>query len=88
MNRAVRLKSEKEIQMEQQSEVARLIAQIQAEYYAGQQALHGLASGSARHDFINKRTERMAQRMDELLAAVGEEQAMQMMIAWQDEAAK
>ena len=57
------------------SEVARLRAQIAAEYEASERALHGLASGIARHDFITARMERMGAYMGELAALVGIEEA-------------
>jgi hypothetical protein len=40
-----------------QSEVARLLGQIEQEYQASKRGLEGLASGTARHDFISIRTE-------------------------------
>jgi predicted nuclease with TOPRIM domain len=73
--------------MEEQSEVARLREQIEAEYESGRQAMYGLALGTARHEFITLRMENMARRIQELRAAVGEEEAMRLMIAWQDQAA-
>jgi len=68
------------------SEVANLMAQIQAEYEAGQLALRGLAQGTSKHAFITRRMENMATYMDELKAAIGEEAALQAMINLQDEA--
>jgi hypothetical protein len=39
------------------SEVARLLTQIEQEYQASKRGLEGFASGTARHDFIQTRTE-------------------------------
>ena len=38
-----------------QSDVAQILKQIEQEYQASKIGLEGLASGSARHDFIRKR---------------------------------
>ena len=64
----------------QQSEVARLMAQIRDEYHASQQALHGLAAGTAKHEFITAKTERMAQSVEELRQIAGEDAVMQVLI--------
>jgi hypothetical protein len=71
----------------QQSEVARLLAQIDAEYEAAQRAMSGLALGTAQHAIITKRMENMARHMEKLRASVGEEAAMQLIIEWQDRTA-
>jgi hypothetical protein len=70
--------------MEHKSELARLMQQIDAEYESGKSALQGLSYGAARHDFITKRMEHMAQCIEELRAVVGEAVAIQLMIEWQD----
>jgi hypothetical protein len=61
---------------ENQSEVARLLAQINTAYEAAQQGLTGLASGTARHTFINSKLERMGELHTSLRALVGEEEAI------------
>ncbi|GAC1506005.1 MAG: hypothetical protein NVS2B12_20140 [Ktedonobacteraceae bacterium] len=58
------------------SEVARLLAQIRAEYHAAQYGLSGLSSGSARHDFIVARTETISKCHGELTDLVGPDQAI------------
>ncbi|MBO0783607.1 MAG: hypothetical protein J2P37_32755 [Ktedonobacteraceae bacterium] len=58
------------------SEVARLRAQIEAEYVAGQQALSGIAAGTARHQVITARLERMRVVKDALAQQIGEREAM------------
>ncbi len=55
------------------SEVARLLAQISAEYEAAERGLRGLSLGSARHDFITARMEQMSQLHTELRAFVGDD---------------
>lgn len=57
------------------SEVARILQQIQAEYEAAERGLHGFAPGTARHDFINVRMENMGRCQLELAQIVGEETA-------------
>ena len=49
------------------SEIARLRQQIQLEYEAAQRGLSGLASGVARHDFIEARMEKGAERLLQLI---------------------
>lgn len=61
-----------------QSEVARLLQHIQLEYEAAQRALYGLASGRARHDFINAKMERIGEGQLALNDLVGEEKAGRM----------
>ncbi|MBV9617171.1 MAG: hypothetical protein JO031_17095 [Ktedonobacteraceae bacterium] len=58
------------------SEVAQILWQIQQEYQAGQRALTGLASGTARHDFISSRTENIGKCHEQLIKLVGPEQAI------------
>ena len=57
---------------EQRSEVARLLAQISAEYEAAQRGLTGLAQGVSRHEFITARMENMGQLHCELHSLVGD----------------
>jgi hypothetical protein len=58
------------------SEVARIREQIQAEYQAAQQGLSGLASGTARHDFITARTEHLGILHERLAELVGPDEAI------------
>jgi hypothetical protein len=57
---------------ENSSEVARLLAQIGREYEAAQRGLTGLATGTARHEFITRKMERMSDLHSSLQALVGE----------------
>jgi hypothetical protein len=57
---------------EQRSEVVRLLAQITEEYKAAQNGLTGVASGTARHDFIAARMENMGQLHSQLQTIVGD----------------
>ncbi|GAC1645532.1 MAG: hypothetical protein NVS4B12_11670 [Ktedonobacteraceae bacterium] len=57
---------------EQRSEVARLLAQINAEYEAAQYGMSGLAYGNAKHDFITVRMENMGHIHNQLHALVGD----------------
>ncbi len=62
---------------ENQSEVARLMQEIELAYEAAQLALTGLAI-TARHDFINARQEHIAMCHEDLKKLVGEDQAIKM----------
>jgi len=56
--------------MHNSSEVAQLLRRIDEECQAAQRALTGLSSGTARHDFINIRTQniqRVHERLEELV---------------------
>jgi flagellar biosynthesis chaperone FliJ len=57
----------------QRSEVARILEQISQEYEAAKNGLTGLASGTARHEFISKRMENMQQLHSQLREIVGDE---------------
>ena len=59
-------------QHESQSEVARLLAQFQAEYEATQRGISGLASGTSQHLFIQQKMERMGELQMRLQNVVGE----------------
>lgn len=61
-----------------QSDVARILKQIEQEYQASKQGLEGLASGTARHDFITKKTEAIGKHHEHLAQLVGPEQAIAM----------
>jgi hypothetical protein len=61
--------------MEQGSEVARLMQQIELEYEAAQRGMFGFAAGTARHEFINARMENMGRYHEKLKTLVGEQEA-------------
>ncbi|HLI71830.1 MAG TPA: hypothetical protein VKV19_18905 [Ktedonobacteraceae bacterium] len=63
-------------QEEARSEVAQILAQIQAEYESAVIGLSGLASGTASHEFITARMERMGQLHKKLFHLVGENDAI------------
>jgi hypothetical protein len=63
-----------------QSEVARLKAQIEAEARAAQWALGGIALGIAKHRFITQRMERMGMFHEKLNELIGEEEGTQFLI--------
>ncbi|HYU73058.1 MAG TPA: hypothetical protein VEL31_10300 [Ktedonobacteraceae bacterium] len=56
----------------QRSEVARILAQISAEYESAQRGLTGLSLGSSMHEFITARMENMGQLHAELRDLVGD----------------
>jgi hypothetical protein len=57
---------------EQRSEVARILAQICAEYEAGVRGLTGLSYGTSQHDFITARMENMGHLHCQLHNLVGD----------------
>jgi hypothetical protein len=57
----------------QNSEVARLLAQINSEYEAARQGLSGLAQGVGQHRFITRRMEHIAELHCQLRNLVGDE---------------
>jgi hypothetical protein len=59
-----------------QSDVAQILKQIDQEYQASKRGLEGLASGTARHDFIQQRTEKIGQCHEHLSELIGPEQAI------------
>jgi hypothetical protein len=61
-----------------QSEVARLRRQIDEEYQAACRGLHGLAEGSARHEFINKKMQNIQAAHELLAGLIGKEEAMEL----------
>jgi hypothetical protein len=58
---------------QQRSEVAALLAQISCEYEAAQQGLTGLAQGISQHQFIARRTERIAELHSQLHCLLGDD---------------
>lgn len=59
-----------------QSDVARILRQIEQEYQASKLGLTGLASGTARHDFINAHAENIGKQHEKLVELIGPEQAI------------
>ena len=59
-----------------ESEMARILLQIEQEYEASKRGLEGLASGTARHDFIQAKTEAIANCHAHLTKLVGPEEAI------------
>jgi hypothetical protein len=66
---------------ENHSEVARLRAQIDAEYTAAHLGLCGLAAGTACHAIINARIARMANYLKELREQGKEEEAKALLLS-------
>lgn len=65
--------------MHNQSEVARLIQQLDAECEAARLAMHGYAEVS-KHEVITARMERMGALHEELKEIVGEEEATEVLV--------
>ncbi|MBA2397020.1 MAG: hypothetical protein H0V70_30230 [Ktedonobacteraceae bacterium] len=68
----------------QQSEVATLIACIEAEYNAAMQGLYGYASGTARHEIISARMERTQNASARLIEIIGKDAALPIIVAVMD----
>ena len=64
---------EKNTQVQQGSEVARLLAQIRAEYDSAVLGLSGLAYGSSQHVVITQKMERISGYHDQLKDLVGDD---------------
>ena len=62
--------------MEQGSEVARLMRQIEREYEAAQRGLYGFAAGAAKHSFITARMENIGRYHEQIKELVGEKEAV------------
>lgn len=62
------------------SEVARLMARIDAEVEASCRGLYGFAYGTSQHEIINAKMERLGQIQEELTETLGQEKAIQMTI--------
>jgi hypothetical protein len=60
----------------QGSEVARILALVQAEYESAMLGLSGLAYGTSRHEFITRKMEKIGTFHKELQTMVGERSAM------------
>lgn len=60
-------------EIQQRSEVARLLQKIREEYESAQQGLSGFASGTSRHKVITQKMENMSKYHEELRAIVGDE---------------
>jgi len=65
---------------EQGSELARLMAQIDAENEAAHRALNDPSLGTAQHAFITARLERMGQLQEDLEKIVGHEKAAKLVV--------
>ncbi|HVB24278.1 MAG TPA: hypothetical protein VNG51_20235 [Ktedonobacteraceae bacterium] len=63
-----------------ESEVARIRRQIEAEIEALQWGLYGLAYGTSRHDFINKRMDSVGTYQTKLADFVGKNEADEMVV--------
>jgi len=67
-----------------ESELRSLLKQIEAEYNATYNALHGLSSGTSRHDFINARMQNIDGYRKELVKLVGEAEAFRLLLQAND----
>jgi ribosome assembly protein YihI (activator of Der GTPase) len=66
------------------SEIGRLMALIDAEYYSAKQALYSVNLGTAKHSFINARINRIGQLSDELGLLIGKDEALSIIVEQMD----
>jgi hypothetical protein len=64
-----------------ESEVARILAQIEAEHIAAQRGLSGSRDGAARHDFISKRQATISQHHETLATMMPRDEATGLVVA-------
>jgi hypothetical protein len=67
-----------------QSEVQRLLLEIDLQYQAAQRALSGQAQGISTHRFINARFDRMESARARLVDIVGEDKAARLIVDQMD----
>jgi hypothetical protein len=63
-----------------ESEVARLLKEIELTYQAAKNGLEGLAAGTARHEFITAKMASLDKYREALTEFVGADQAMEMLV--------
>jgi hypothetical protein len=63
-----------------ESELRRLLRQIEEEYNAAYSSMNAFSSGTARHAFINARMGNIDKCRIELTTLVGEEEAIRLMV--------
>ena len=56
------------------NELQRIISEIDDQYNAAWQALYGTSQGTAQHNFINARFDKMGELTDELATHIGHDQ--------------
>jgi hypothetical protein len=66
-----------------ESDVARLLKQIDTEYQAAQYGLSGLALGTSMHSFITARMEKIEDARQQLVQLVGDEMEATRLVAEQ-----
>lgn len=62
------------------SELRELLARIEAEFVAAKQGLSGLASGVARHDFIQRKMGEIDKLHEQIEEAVGSQTALALVV--------
>jgi len=70
-----------------QSEIRRLLEEIDSQYQSAHQALYNLNLGTAQHAFITARMDRIGQSLDELKNLLGEDEAAKLIIQQLDKSA-
>jgi len=63
-----------------ESEVRRLLKEIELTYQAAKNGLTGLAAGMARHEFISAKMEKLDKQRESLAHIVGADRAMELLV--------
>ena len=63
-----------------ETDLRRLLRQIDEEYNAAYSGMNALSNGTARHAFMNARMENIDKRRIELTTLVGEEEALRLTV--------
>ncbi len=67
-----------------QSDVARVKAEIELQWSAACHAMHGMSEGTLKHEIITARMERMGERHDNLREMIGEGRAAKFLVKTMD----
>jgi hypothetical protein len=67
-----------------ETELRRLLNQIDEEYESARQGMHGFSSGAARHAFINAKMERIDGYQEKLISLVGDDEALRLILRAND----
>jgi hypothetical protein len=68
-----------------ETELRRLLRQIEEEYKAAYSGMNAFSSGTARHAFIHARMENIDRCRVELIKLVGEEEALRLIVQENDQ---
>src|SRR5438876_12422254 len=67
-----------------ETELRRLLRQIDEEYESARAGMHGFSSGTARHAFISAKMERIDGYQEKLISLVGDDEALRLILRAND----